>query len=159
LQNRKKYVLFINRKHFYGLIFIIMKNTKKVIAYEKINMMLVDNKINEYIKKFGHTADEDKCRLVKLTLRHDVLHCPVNIPFIVAIKRCKDEKNVVYNIARSKMAVINLDDISSATPVIGDFSIRGIRYEAFDQICGYTRFRPRFKRNDRCQADSPNENE
>ncbi len=128
-----------------------MKNTKKVIAYEKINMMLVDNKINEYIKKFGLTADEERCRLVKLTLRHEVLHFPVNIPIIAAIKRCTNEENVVFNIARSKTTVIKLDDISSATPVTDKFSIRGIRYEAYDQISGYTRYKPCFKRSNRSE--------
>lgn len=121
----------------------------KRIALENVNELLLNNKINEYIVKNGLMSTEDKCRLVKMTLRYSVPHFPTNIPFIAAVKNCNDGMIVVFNIHRSKMAVLPGNSVSSETKVGKRFTIARTMYEEFDKINGFRRYKPHSQRHAR----------
>lgn len=122
-------------------------NVKKSVTSDNINSFFLDEKINAYIRKIGTIADEQKCRLVKMVLRHEVHHFPINIPFIAAVKRCKNGKVAVFNIKRAKTAFIDGHSIASETLVDKEFVIDGVRYvETVPYADGYPRYQPLFKR-------------
>ena len=125
------------------LIFKHMKRNerKSLLALENVNMLIINTKVDEYIKRNELLPTEEKIRLVKMTLRHHVHHFPTGIPFIAAVRKC-GEKQVVFSIKRTKFAVIDDIDISSETNVGKEFEISGVRYVQADTINGYPRFKP-----------------
>lgn len=120
--------------------------SKKSAALENVNIFLLNQKLDEHIVSNNMNPLEDKCRLVRIVLRHKVHHFPVNIPFIAVIKKCGDEQQVVYNIKRSKLASIKDIDIASETKVGSVFSIDNVSYEVVDTIHGFPRYKPIFNK-------------
>lgn len=117
---------------------------KKSVSLENVNMLLLNQKINEYISQNGLNSAEPHCRLVQLVLRHKVHHFPINIPFIAAVKKCDDEKQVVFNVKRAKCACIQDISIASETKVEDSFVIDNIMYEKIDVLNGQPRYQPIF---------------
>ena len=117
---------------------------KKAVSLENINLMILSEKVDNAIKANELNAHETKTRLVQMTLRHDVHHFPTNIPFIAAVRHCEDGKSVVFNVKRSKIAIIDQDSISSETAIKDRFKIGTINYILKDTINGYPRYAPRF---------------
>lgn len=111
----------------------------KLVARENINLFLVNGKMNTFMEESGIEKKEEKCRMVKMTLRHHVHHFPVNIPFIAVVKACNDDQNIVFSVKRKKMAVIPSIAISSETNV-DSFEIDGIIYEQQDTMNGFPRY-------------------
>ena len=124
----------------------------KNIAMENLNLLLIDNKMNAYIKKNGLTQTEERCRLVKMTLRHHVHHFPENVPFIAAVKKC-GEQNVVFFLKRTKMASIADIDISSETNIKDSFEVDGQTYKMKDTINGFPRYHLDTKKKKLCSKD------
>ena len=122
---------------------------KKTAALENVNVFVLNEKLNAYIQEHGLEPIEGKCRLVKMTLRHKVHHFPVNVPIIAAVRNCKDGKQVVFNIKRKKMTVIENMAISSKVNVDKDFTIDNVQYVVADTINGFVRYKPQMKRNRR----------
>lgn len=118
----------------------------KTLSLEALNTHVLNDKINEILAEQGLSSVEEKCRLVRMTLRHDVHHFPVNIPFIAAIRHCTDGKNVVINLQRGKTAIIDHDAISSETNVRESFKIGKINYVLKDTINGFPRYEPKFRK-------------
>lgn len=119
--------------------------SKNSVSLENVNLFLVNNKIDEFMAQNKLEPTEAKCRLVQLVFRHKVHHFPVNIPFIAAVKKCNDGKQVVFKIKRSKIATVDDIAISSETKVGGTFRIGEVTYEAVDLLNGFRRYKPVFK--------------
>ena len=116
---------------------------KKIAAMENVNGVVLNNKINEFIKENGLEAKENHCRLVKMVLRHHVHSFPQNIPFIAAVTACADGQNVVFFLKRKKLAVISGNSIASETKVGNDFEIGGVKYVLKDTLNGIPRYEPK----------------
>ncbi len=107
-------------------------------------MMILSEKVNNAIEANALSAQETQARLVQMCLRHDIHHFPKNIPFVAVVRHCADGKSVVYNVKRSKIAVIDQDSISSETNIGKRFKIGGVDYILKDTINGFPRYAPRF---------------
>ncbi len=116
------------------------------IAKENLNLLVLNNKLNEFIAANQEEATEGKARLVKMTLRGDVHHFPTNIPFIGATIRCAGDKQAVFFIKRKKLAMVESGAISSETNVGDSFEIDNVQYVLEDRINGFPRFKPVFKK-------------
>ena len=119
----------------------------KVAAKENVNLLVLNEKLNEFIQENEEKATEAKARLVKMTLRSDVLHFPTNIPFIGATIRCANDKQAVFFIKRKKMAIVEVGAISSETNVGDSFEIDNVRYVIEDKLNGFPRYKPVFQKN------------
>ena len=117
---------------------------KTVVSLENINMMILSEKVNNAIEANALSPHETQARLVQMSLRHEVHHFPKGIPFIAVVRHCSDGKSVVYNVKRSKMAVIEQDSISSETNVGKSFKIGSVNYIMKDTINGFPRYVPKF---------------
>ena len=124
-----------------------MKNKK--VSLENVNLLVVDNKLNEFINKKGISATEGKCRLVQLVLRHKVHHFPTDIPFVAAVKNCVDGQVAVFNVKRTKLALIPGNAVAAETTVGKTFEISGVKYTLTDTVAGFGRYKPRNKRSER----------
>lgn len=119
---------------------------KKIKSLESVNGYILNEKIEKFITENKIQANEQKCRFVKITLRHPVHHFPTGIPFIAAVRNCADEKNVVIGIKRNKIALIDQDAISSQTNVGDTFEINNISYKLKDTLNGFPRYEPILKK-------------
>lgn len=117
---------------------------KRVVSLENVNLFLLSKKMDQHIKEQGLVPCETKTRLVQMSLRHDVLHLPKNIPFIVAVRHCEGEKSVVFDIRQGKFAIINPSSISSETNIGRTFKIGQVEYVLKDTINGMRRYAPKF---------------
>ena len=124
-----------------------MKSNK--VSLENVNMLVVNNRLDEFINKNGTSATEGKCRLVQLVLRHKVHHFPTDIPFVAVVKNCADGQVAVFNIKRTKLALIPGDAVAAETNVGNTFEISGVRYTLADTINGFERYKPRNKQPER----------
>ena len=124
-----------------------MKSNK--VSLENVNMLVVNNRLDEFINKKGTSATEGKCRLVQLVLRHKIHHFPTDIPFVAVVKNCADGQVAVFNIKRTKLALIPGDAVAAETNVGKAFEISGVRYTLTDTINGFERYKPRNKQPER----------
>ena len=124
-----------------------MKSNK--VSLENVNMLVVNNRLDEFINKNGTSATEGKCRLVQLVLRHKVHHFPTDIPFVAVVKNCTNGQVAVFNIKRTKLALIPGDAVAAETNVGNTFEISGVRYTLADTINGFERYKPRNKQPER----------
>ena len=124
-----------------------MKSNK--VSLENVNMLVVNNRLNEFINKKGISATEGKCRLVQLVLRHKVHHFPTGIPFVAVVKNCTDNQVAVFNIKRTKLALISGHSVAAETTVGKTFEISGVKYTLTDTINGFERYKPRNKQPER----------
>lgn len=121
-----------------------MKSGKnKHVALENVNMLVINEKLSKFIEKQGAEATEDKCRLVQMVLRHKIHHFPIDIPFIAAVKNCGEGQVAVFNIKRTKLALIPGHSIAAETNVGKAFEISGVRYTLDDTVNGFERFKPK----------------
>ena len=121
-----------------------MKREKnKHVALENVNMLVLNEKLNDFIRRQGVKATEDKCRLVQVVLRHKIHHFPIDIPFIAAVKNCGEGQVAVFNIKRTKLALIPGHSIAAETNVGKGFEISGVRYTLDDTVNGFERFKPK----------------
>ena len=119
-----------------------MKREKnKHVALENVNMLVLNEKLNDFIRRQGVKATEDKCRLVQVVLRHKIHHFPIDIPFIAAVKNCGEGQVAVFNIKRTKLALIPGHSIAAETNVGKAFEISGVRYTLDDTVNRNERFK------------------
>ncbi len=115
------------------------------IANENLNLLVLNNKLKQFIADNNEEAAEGKARLVKMTLRGDVHHFPTNIPFIGATIRCEGDKQAVFFIKRKKLAFVESGAIASETNVGDTFEVDNIQYVLKDTINGFPRYEPDFR--------------
>lgn len=116
-----------------------------VVSKENVNVMLLNEKLEAFIKENKLTAVEPKCRLVKMVLRGDVHHFPKDIPFIASVIKCNDGYAAFF-IKRKKLAFIEDGAVASETKVGDSFEIDNVRYVVEDTINGFPRFKPEFSK-------------
>ena len=127
-----------------------MKSGKnRHIALENVNMLVINEKLSKFIEKQGAEATEDKCRLVQMVLRHKIHHFPIDIPFIAAVKNCGEGQVAVFNIKRTKLALISGHSVAAETLVNKSFEINGVEYALADTINGFSRYKPMIKSSGR----------
>ena len=115
------------------------------IANENLNLLVLNNKLKQFIADNNEEAAEGKARLVKMTLRGDVHHFPTNSPFIGATIRCEGDKQAVFFIKRKKLAFVESGAIASETNVGDTFEVDNIQYVLKDTINGFPRYEPDFR--------------
>lgn len=116
---------------------------KKVASLENVNVVVLNNKINDFVKENNLEVKENHCRLVRMVLRHHVHSFPQNIPFIAAVTACADGQNVVFCIKRKKIALISGNSIASETKVGDNFEMGGVKYVLKDTLNGVPRYEPK----------------
>lgn len=109
-------------------------------------MLVLDQKLNQYISANGLVATEDKCRMMQIVLRHKVHKFPVGIPVVAAVKSLEDGKLAVFNLKRTTLATIDGDAVASETNIGKEFEIDGIRYVQTDTVDGMARYKPFFNK-------------
>lgn len=116
---------------------------KKIAALENVNLIVLNNKINDFMTENKLQAQEGHCRLVRMVLRHHVHSFPQNIPFIAAVTACANGENVVFGIKRKKMAIIPGNSIASETKIGDTFEMGGVKYAIKDTVNGIPRYEPK----------------
>lgn len=108
-----------------------------------MNVVVLNNKINDFVKENNLEVKENHRRLVRMVLRHHVHSFPQNIPFIAAVTACADGQNVVFGIKRKKIALISGNSIASETKVGDNFEMGGVKYVLKDTLNGVPRYEPK----------------
>jgi hypothetical protein len=118
----------------------------KSISLENLNLLILNDKIDAYINANSLQPIEANAHLMNVVLRHKVHHFPVGIPFIAAVKKCANGKEVVFSLNRSKISAIADVDILNQTNVGGTFKVGGVTYTQKDTLNGYPRYQPKTKK-------------
>ena len=113
-------------------------------SLENVNALVLNDKLNEFIKETGTKAVSKNCRLVRMSLAEKVHHFPLNIPFIAAVSDCEGGKQAVFFIKRKKFALIEGGIVSSSKNVGESFEIDNVKYVLDDTINDMPRYKPVF---------------
>lgn len=97
-----------------------MQKMKRTIARANVNPLALSIKINEYAQTMKLNTEQSGLCMADIILSEHIHSFPQNIPFPAAIKSCGNGQSIIFNIKRSKIAVVE-DTIICGKKVVASF--------------------------------------